>query len=149
MGLNKYLEYFKAVVHMEQIMNEHDRSFGYQDSKLHAQFTNKFLQCVSQLDSPSIFRNIEFDKFINVFNEAFQDIQNDLLSRGPVNCFSTLMIDQCWKLIQVRLSILIKGVSKRQKWIIENIRIEKDLQIEKLKNDQQEEMVAMNKKIAQ
>lgn len=57
------------------------------------------------------------------------------------------MIDQVWKLIQVRLSILIKDLSRGHKWKNECNKIDKAREIAAIKSDKHEMIAELHAKI--
>ena len=101
-----------AVSALEGLAAKHDREKGYIDPKMRNEYLSNRLAGIGKVMNPELVRNNELAKFIEAIDEAFVNIQNDLLSRGMVNCFPVYMIDQVWKLIQVRMGILVKDLSR-------------------------------------
>ena len=57
------------------------------------------------------------------------------------------MIDQVWKLIQIRLALLINELSRNHKWRQANDRIEQAKELRRIKVSYQEEIAGLEKTI--
>ena len=58
-----------------------------------------------------LIKNYNLSEFIKTIDMTFQDIQMYMLKRNEENCFGAYMVDYTWKIIQVKLALMVRQLN--------------------------------------
>ena len=64
-----------------------------------------------KVENQALIKNQKLSEFIKDIDSTLQDIQLDMLKRSDENCFSAYMIDFAWKMIQVKLALIVRQLN--------------------------------------